>query len=113
MICIGGPQGVLRMNAMYLLWRIGEKEDYCYALAKALDECEGNSQPSHSRLVRVFLTLKYLEKRGWVRAAKADGDNRARRVYSITPKGKKELDGYKAEVQPILGNYLRYLCSKQ
>jgi DNA-binding PadR family transcriptional regulator len=110
MFSLKGPHCVLRMNAMHILWRLSKGDDYCYSLAKAFEPDKPGPKPSHTNLVRIYLMLQYLKKRGFVKFApnRPEG-SRERKMYSITPNGSKELGNYKNELKSFFGDYITYL----
>jgi DNA-binding PadR family transcriptional regulator len=112
MLPIEGPRHVFRMNAMYVLWRISRKPDYCYAMAKEADAHIGKPGPCHTSVVRTYLVLQYLAKRGWAKGTREQVENRARVVYSATAKGREELERFREEIRPALGEYLEFLGGK-
>jgi DNA-binding PadR family transcriptional regulator len=95
---------------MYVLWRLSRGDDYCYNLAKAFEPGESGPKPSHTNLVRTYIMLQYLKKRGFVKlvASKPEG-SRERKMYSITQSGSNELDFYKHELNSSFGDYITYL----
>ncbi|MBD3209955.1 hypothetical protein GF318_01085 [Candidatus Micrarchaeota archaeon] len=74
--------------AIFLLWMISRKPQHGYEIIKTLEE-------DHSILrlpaSRIYPILKGLEKKGLITHKKTMQGKRARKIYGITPKGRKVL----------------------
>ena len=86
---------------------LAESPGHGYELAQRLAERSGGELgvPEGS----LYPALHRLERGGLVKSRWDDGDGRRRRVYSLTPAGRRRLRGWRAEWQAFSGAIDRVL----
>ena len=89
-------------NCVFLLWLIGKREAHGYQIIKILKD-EG----MHIGANRLYPVLKNMLKDGVISQKEKRDGKRVRKVYVITPKGRKTLDDGKRLFGGIVGEFTK------
>ncbi|MFA6213832.1 MAG: PadR family transcriptional regulator [Candidatus Micrarchaeia archaeon] len=89
-------------NCVFLLWLIGRQEAHGYQIIKLLKE-EG----MHVGANRLYPVLRNMLRDGVISQKEMRDGKRVRKVYVITPKGRKALKESKRLFQGIAGEFAR------
>jgi len=93
--------------AMFLLWRLKKEKIYGYMLIDELEDLGMNSCKQST----IYTLLWNMEQMGLVKAEEKLVDNRARRVYSITEKGRKRFEDIrKNKIHGVFKEFLKDLA---
>lgn len=90
--------------AIFLLWMISKKEQHGYEMLKTLKE---DAHLPSITASKIYPLLKYLLGKGLITQKKVMHGKRAKKVYSITAKGKEVLKKAKEHVKksPLVRQY--------
>lgn len=85
--------GKRKFLSLFLLWRLNKNPEYGYSLISEFNNISiGPSKPS-----TIYLMLSKLEKMGLVHGEKKEVDQRVRKLYKTTEKGRALLKKVKDE----------------
>jgi DNA-binding PadR family transcriptional regulator len=93
-------------NCVFLLWLIGKREAHGYQIIKLLKD-EG----MHVGASRLYPVLKNMLRDGVISQKEKREGKRVRKVYVITPKGRKALKQSKRLFSGIAGEFAREMLS--
>ena len=98
--------GVTGGNCIFLLWLIGKHEVHGYQIIKLLKD-EGMRIGAN----RLYPVLNAMLADGVISQKERRDGKRVRKVYVITPKGRKVLKGGKKLFRGIAGEFTREMLS--
>ena len=93
-------------NCVFLLWLIGKREAHGYQIIKILKD-EG----MHIGANRLYPVLKNMLKDGVISQKEKRDGKRVRKVYVITPKGRKTLLEGKKLFRGIAGEFTKEMLA--
>lgn len=79
-----------------LLALIAQSPRYGYELKTAYDQTLGRVSPPMN-IGQIYSTLQRMEKSGWVRSERIEGDGHDRTIYAIQPEGWAALNAWLSE----------------
>jgi len=96
-----GKQAVNRMFSLFILWLLSKKPAHGYELINILNKDHEFSRigPSH-----IYPFLRKLSTMGLIKAKEEKTGERVRKLYSITPLGKRKMREMK---KYLFGNSIR------
>ncbi len=94
-----GPKSIVKLQILYLL----KKPRYGYEIIKKMDEIY------HKKIsaAHIYPFLKDLRENKYVKEKTSSIGKRKRKIYSLTPKGKKLLDSLEKEISGIIDTILK------
>jgi PadR family transcriptional regulator PadR len=93
--------------SLYVLHLLAEEPRYGNDIMREIEERTGGRWGSNPGAIYPLLTA--MEERGLVEGAWEDPQKRTRRIYSLTPKGRQELERLKDVMRPKLEEAINVL----
>ena len=101
------PEHFLKRMQLFALWLINREKTHGYGLIKLLRKEGMQASPN-----RLYPLLNLMMKQGLISQKKEAQGKRVRKIYALTPKGKKFLSHGKTQFSGLISEFLKEMIQK-